>query len=110
VQEGNTWWAWDATEYLAQFIGVPTAPVLWRGTVENPEELRAITESFMDKPSVYGPEREGVVVRLAEQFTEYEKEPNKEFWGRVAKCVRANHVQTPVHWRSIPPEFAVYNE
>jgi hypothetical protein len=46
----------------------------------------------MNMPSTYGNTKEGVVIRLANEFD------GEDFPNYVCKYVRANHVQTDEHW------------
>lgn len=87
------WSSWDEVEMWAEEIGVPTVPVLFKGTVSSEKELKDLVESFMNQPSACGGIREGVVARLALEF------PDESFSLCVMKCVRANHVQTSEHWK-----------
>lgn len=87
------WASWEEVELWAKEIGVPTVPVLFKGTIASEKELQQLIESFMNQPSACGGIREGVVARLADTFEE------KDFPKYVMKCVRANHVQTSEHWK-----------
>jgi hypothetical protein len=87
------WGAWWEVETWAEEIGVPTVPVLFKGTVSSEKELKDLVESFMNQPSACGGIREGVVARVAEGFADV------DFSTCVMKCVRANHVQTSEHWK-----------
>jgi hypothetical protein len=90
--KGDKFWSWGAVEELALQYGVNTVPVVHKGRFEKVDE---ITEFFMDnvgKRSIYGPIREGFVMRVAESF------PFDEFEFHVTKFVRKNHVQTDEHW------------
>lgn len=93
VLDGPVWTSWEEVELWAEEIGVPTAPVLFKGTVSSEKELQELVETFMNQPSVCGGIREGVVVRVANSFL------NDSFSKCVMKCVRANHVQTSEHWK-----------
>jgi hypothetical protein len=92
-QPNPSWLSWDEVEMWAEEIGVPTVPVLYKGKVWSEDELRRLTNSFMNQPSMCGGIREGVVIRLASEFVE------RSFDYAVLKCVRANHVQTTEHWK-----------
>lgn len=87
------WESWKSVELWAGLWEVPTVPVLFKGTVKDEKELKELTESFMKQPSACGGIREGVVVRIADDFLD------SEFSECVMKCVRANHVQTSEHWK-----------
>jgi len=87
------WASWEEVEMWAEEIGVPTVPVLFKGTVATEEKMKELVESFMNQPSACGGIREGVVVRYAQGFSE------NNFSSCVMKCVRANHVQTSEHWK-----------
>lgn len=90
--KGDHFRAWDDTAELARQHSLYTVPVLYEGKFEKVSE---ITEFFMDnvsEPSIYGPIREGFVMRVAEGF------PFDEFETHVTKFVRKYHVQTDEHW------------
>lgn len=89
----RVWLSWEWVEKWAEEIGVPTVPVLFKGTVSSEKELQELVESFMNQPSACGGIREGVVARVAHTFKELESSTS------IMKCVRANHVQTSDHWK-----------
>ncbi len=88
----GTWWDWDMVTAQARDVGLPTVPVLFRGKVESAAELEALTSALAKQPSVFGGEREGVVVRRAGEFSD------AEFPRSLGKWVRKGHVQTDEHW------------
>jgi hypothetical protein len=88
----GSFWDWDMVTAQAADLGLPTVPVLFRGSVGSPEELRALTEKLSREPSIFGGSREGIVVRVTASF------PEAEFGKRVGKWVRKDHVQTDEHW------------
>jgi hypothetical protein len=92
--EYNEWAAWKDVEIWAGVLDIPTVPVLFQGQVSSEKELKELTESFMNQPSVCGGIREGVVIRLAQSFLD------DNFSTSVMKCVRANHIQTTEHWKN----------
>jgi hypothetical protein len=84
--EHNEALAWDEVEEWAGLLGLPTVPVLYRGT------------SFKDATEAWGKvhtdaESEGFVVRDAGRF------PYAEFESHVVKWVREGHVRTNADWR-----------
>jgi hypothetical protein len=89
------WWAWDMVQEMAKTLNIPTVPELYRGTFKTVAELRKATEEIAQQPSLFGGEREGIVVRVAEAFTD------ETFSQSLAKWVRKNHVQTEDHWTSL---------
>lgn len=89
----SDWTSWEEVETWAEVIGLPTVPVLFKGTVSNEKELQQLIESFMNQPSACGGIREGVVARVQREFKD------DEFPICIMKCVRANHVQTSEHWK-----------
>ena len=89
----DIWLAWEEVELWAEEIGVPTVPVLFKGTISSEKELQELVESLMIQTSKCGGIREGVVVRTQKAFEDY------NFSKCVMKCVRANHVQTSEHWK-----------
>ncbi len=90
--ERGLFWDWEMVEAQAADLGLPTVPVLFRGTVGSEEELRDITMRLCKEPSVLGGQREGIVLRVAGAFLE------NTFSLKVAKWVRKDHVQTDDHW------------
>jgi hypothetical protein len=94
VREDETgfWWDWDMVEEHARALGVKTPPLLFRGLVRTEIELRQLTERLARGPSEYGPDREGIVVRVAAAFT------SSEFAEKLGKHVRADHITTSEHW------------
>jgi predicted kinase len=74
---------WDATVRFLRGLGIPTPPVLWRGTFDE-EAVRTLRLDLA--------RQEGYVVRTVAGFD------RAEFTARVAKWVRPNHVQTDTHW------------
>lgn len=91
--ETNTLLDWDSMTEWAELIGLPVVPTLYRGT------------SFKDATAAWGKAlntdvSEGFVLRDAGRIA-YE-----DFNKKVAKHVRANHVQTSASWRQ-RDDFAV---
>ena len=87
------WLSWEETVAACNNMNLKTVPVLWRGIVQAEAELQTRIEALLQKRS-YGPEQEGLVVRIAESFVD------AEFGKSVAKWVRQHHVQTNEHWNS----------
>lgn len=102
VRDDDTrrFWAWDDVVALAADLGLPTVPVLFRGTVEGARALEATTTTLASEPSAFGGVREGVVVRLAAAIED------GAFSRSLAKWVRKDHVSTDEHWlhQSIRPQ------
>ncbi len=103
--EEDWWLPWDdADTYsvrnhaddlaFATGIQVPTVPELWRGTVKSEKELEELTTDLATQKSVYGPDREGIVVRVAQGFASFDR--------AVAKWVRKDHVTSEEHWMNGP--------
>lgn len=92
--DGNGWWkSWNSVKSFAKSLNIPTVPELEKLTVSSAKELQKVVERHMNEPSIYGGEREGVVVRRAEAFSV------REFSKSILKCVRAGHVgKTDDHW------------
>lgn len=93
VPDLDEWASWEEIEMWAECIGIPTVPVLFKGTVSSENKLQDLVEQFMVQPSVCGGIREGVVVRVADLFDD------TDFPSCVMKSVRANHVNTDTHWK-----------
>jgi hypothetical protein len=101
----------------AEILQIPTVPILYEGKVQDlliadnqlvspkkstlftkPQKLQAFIETTVNQASLLSDEaiftspKEGLVVRLAREFT------TAEFAESVFKWVRHNHVQTDEHW------------
>jgi hypothetical protein len=87
VWNENLCLSWEETELFFEDLGIHSVPVLYKGIWN--EDLFLNLSNDLDLE-----EKEGYVVRLADEFM-YE-----EFENYVAKFVRKNHVQTAEHWRS----------
>ena len=58
------WWSWDDTRKFAEeTLGVPTVPVILRGVFPDKEKFEKTITDLSNLSSLYGPTREGVVVR-----------------------------------------------
>jgi hypothetical protein len=89
----NQWEAWETVELWAEKLGVPTAPVLFRGVIKSEKELQEITTTLAKQPSELGAVREGIVIRVADAFSD------DNFDTCVMKWVRARHVDpNSDHW------------
>lgn len=84
--ETNTLLDWDSTEEWAEMFGLPTVPVLYRGS-DYKEAVSVWHKTMNDEES------EGYVVRDAGRI------PYADFRKHIAKMVRANHVRTAADWR-----------
>lgn len=90
--DGDFFWSWTGVDLFARGHELRTVPLLFEGEFGSTAE---ITKWFFDeikKPSLYGPVREGFVMRIADEI------PFSEFGMNTCKFVRANHVQTDEHW------------
>ena len=92
--ETGKWWSWDEVVMMANELSVPTAPVILRGYFSELAVLKNTVENFSQLSSVYGAEREGIVVRITDPIIQ-----NKECLSGIAKWVRKNHVKTDNHWK-----------
>lgn len=90
----NLWKSWQTVKEWAKILNIPTVPELEKIQVSSAKELQKATEKHMGLPSVFGGEREGVVVRRVEGFSD------NSFDKALAKLVRAGHVTTSKHWKS----------
>lgn len=88
----DIWYSWNDVKLMAKFLELHHVPELWGGVIESEEQLKGLVEKLVKEPSVYGPQREGVVIRLADEFK------GDDFSHCVCKWVRPNHVQTDEHW------------
>jgi hypothetical protein len=92
VRDNMRWLSWTEVEEYAFLFDVPTVPVLFKGVVNSRKELQDLVEHLSKQPSILGGEREGVVFRTEEGFSD------EEFGKKILKWVRPNHVRTSEHW------------
>jgi len=92
VLDNNTWLSWREVEDYSYIYDLPTVPVLFKGIINSKEELDEIVDRLVNEKSALGGEREGIVIINAGRFQ------NEDFSKNVMKWVRANHVQTDIHW------------
>jgi hypothetical protein len=108
IRDGDRWLSWEEVEFYADVLGLPTVPVLFRGEVAQLEAspkaatlsekianfiLKTVQEpSSLSDLDLWPTPREGVVARVAREFT------TDEFTQCVFKWVRKNHVKTDEHW------------
>lgn len=97
ARNNEYWYSWDDVELMADILQVPTVPVLFKGVINTEQEMRELIDDIMSKPSTYGIEKEGVVIRHAESFP-VEIDGESVFHKNVCKWVRPHHVQTGEHW------------
>jgi hypothetical protein len=84
IYERGWCFSWDETADWAELFNLSVVPVLFRGVYENFEKWAA--------DYILPDKSEGYVVRLADAFS------TDDFHQKVAKYVRADHVQTDDHW------------
>jgi hypothetical protein len=90
----SAWYMWPTVETIAENLGLLTVPVIEKNKYfasENELETYILEEA--KKPSLYGEEREGLVIRTDGGFVD------EQFQTCIAKYVRKNHVQTDEHWK-----------
>ncbi|MFD8955139.1 RNA ligase family protein [Streptomyces xanthophaeus] len=83
VWDGEHCLDWDQGVRFLRGLGIPTPPVLWRGTFD---------ERVLRKLKLDTARQEGYVVRTVAGFT------RADFGRCVAKWVRPGHVRTGTHW------------
>lgn len=91
-EDCDYWCSWDDVKMSADILNVPTVPELWRGKITSEEQLKELVDKYVNEPSLFGPQREGVVVRVTKTFR------GDDFPHYVCKWVRSNHVTTDEHW------------
>lgn len=84
--------SWDEIKEEASKMNFETPQELFRGRFRNISEIQKWMEEEVKKPSKYGSEREGFVMRPVNSFK------IEDFNKKVGKYVRKGHVQTDEHW------------
>ena len=92
VREKEIWLSWQEVEDYAFLLDLPTVPVLFKGTVNSYKELKQLIDDLVAQPSILGGKREGIVCRVAKEFSD------EEFEKSIFKWVRKDHIQTTEHW------------
>lgn len=93
VREDTTgkWWSWEMVKQMAEELRLPTVPYMATKMFRRADDFETVCKALTtDHASSCGETTEGVVLRVAEEYTD----PSVS----VAKYVRANHVQTTEHW------------
>jgi hypothetical protein len=89
----NVWLSWKEVERVAETLNIPTVPVLFEGLVDSENELESICLFAMKEKEFGVDEREGVVVRLVDEFRD------EDFSMSLGKFVRKGHVaEDAEHW------------
>lgn len=91
VRKNDIFCSWEEVEEWARVLDVPTVPVIKKGIFTEKEINNIIMESI-GTPSFFGPNKEGFVIRLQNEFNICDLNKN------VCKWVRKNHVQSDKHW------------
>ena len=92
VRDFDMWKSWDEVKLMADILGLPTVPELFRGKVSSEKELEEMILQFMTQNSRYGDTIEGCVVRNSGEYHV------DDFSKNVVKYVRKGHVQTDQFW------------
>lgn len=92
IKFDDLWYSWEEVQDYSYILNIPTAPVLFKGIINDYSELKRIVEDLVEKESSLGGKREGIVIRNAARFD------NEDFSKNVMKWVRKGHVQTDEHW------------
>jgi hypothetical protein len=92
--EDKTWLSWDELTSFCKTININHVPILYQGIIKKSSDLKNICHTLMQNKEFGINEREGVVVRIANSFSE------NDFSISVAKVVRCGHVQTSEHWKN----------
>ncbi len=83
---------WKTIESLSNDLSIPLVPVIFKGKFTSIDEITKFFRNERMKPSAYGIEREGFVMRTIDDFN------GSDFSLNVCKFVRANHIRTDKHW------------
>lgn len=99
----DKWLSWEETKWYSSMFDLPVVPELIIQDTKDTELIKKTVLDLAGQPSVFGSQqnntnplidctREGIVTR---NIGEYSVD---KFAENVFKYVRANHVQTDVHW------------
>jgi len=97
------WWSWDDVEdFSSSALRLPTVPVILRGAFPGKDIFEKVVTGLSGLSSIYGPTREGLVVRHTAELKDIRLEKEGRKMVGVGKWVRKNHVQTTQHWTRQP--------
>lgn len=94
IQNKEVMLSFDAMVKEAKRLDFKTVPVVFRGVFKSEKEIESFLKEEMDKESFWGGEREGFVIRVADEFK------MEDFSKKVVKYVRKGHVQSDKHWKT----------
>jgi len=99
IWDGDTCLSWESTVEWCHLLDLKHVPVVYRGIYDP----IWIYENHNIK-STFGDEREGLVVRVPEEFNYL------DFSNKLTKIVRKKHVRTSQHWmyEKIIPNKLIY--
>jgi len=90
--EKDIWLSTDNVQNIAIDLELTYVPLITKKNFNSLKKLKSFLDNEISKPSFYGPNREGFVLRDSNEFK------FKDFSKNVCKYVRKNHVQTDNHW------------
>jgi len=93
VKYDDKWLSWQEVEDYAFLLDIPTVPIVYKGIFKTQNELKDLMEYESEQNSLLGGEREGLVIRVADEFKD------DVFSTHLQKTVRKNHVRTTEHWQ-----------
>ena len=88
----NTYMDWKTVSWVAAALELTTVPVLLVDGTPNIKSIQDTATKLAGLRSLYGPQKEGIVVRTTEAYKTGVSD------RVIAKYVRAGHVLTNEHW------------
>lgn len=92
VRDNERWYSWEEVMEMSEILAIPHVPIRYIGSFSTEKALEEKIKEIMEEGSCFGDTIEGVVVRNFDSFK------LEDFQNNVFKYVRANHVQTDIHW------------
>lgn len=92
IRYEDIWLSWEDTSDISSYISMPIAPFISRRVFNSEEELYSFVLDELDKPSLLGGVREGIVIRNSNEFN-YE-----DFDINVAKAVSNKFINKDQDW------------
>mmetsp|Transcript_28522 Transcript_28522/g.69542 ORF Transcript_28522/g.69542 Transcript_28522/m.69542 type:complete len:378 (-) Transcript_28522:87-1220(-) len=102
------WKSWDDVVAVARKLNIPHAPIVFRGTFKDTEEIKKLMDSKAKEISAICTENtpEGFVIRIAKSFSDEDFRRGKS----IAKYVRKGHCQTSRKWGSRWIKNVIYRD
>ena len=92
IKRRGIWLSYDEMILRSEELGLSTTPRLFKGIVVTEKRLHSLCLLFMRQPSNFGNDREGIIIRIADEFKD------QDFEKSIAKCALPEFGQSVNYW------------